>query len=297
MPGKLSEYYERINQALKFIEQNLFDELSLDKIAAVSFLSPFHFHRMFQALVGDPVMSYVRNRRFSEILELILNSRYTILDLALMCGFRSNEAFTRSFKEFYNVSPKRIRTKQLKLPPYPTLVDKIPYNQIKHYPVDITGPEFIELPDFTLTGVGERLTLHGYKVARDITGIWKRVMQELKRQDKSRLSRYFGIGIMDTPSNLQEGDSFYYMAGVNMNELEYIPDDWQTRQIPGCTYAVFTYNGPIRRIRDAHHWVYREWLYHSIHEPSGNYSFEGYCSSKKLNQAKAGAEIWIPLVD
>jgi len=45
------EYIHRINLALQFIDAQLDADLSLESVAAIAMYSPFHFHRIFKAVV------------------------------------------------------------------------------------------------------------------------------------------------------------------------------------------------------------------------------------------------------
>jgi AraC family transcriptional regulator len=47
-----AEYVARINRVMDHIERHLDARLSLDELAAVAGFSPFHFHRVFAAMVG-----------------------------------------------------------------------------------------------------------------------------------------------------------------------------------------------------------------------------------------------------
>jgi AraC family transcriptional regulator len=54
------EYARRLNAALDYIDRNIADDISLTKLASVACFSPYHFHRLFSALVGEPPAEYVR---------------------------------------------------------------------------------------------------------------------------------------------------------------------------------------------------------------------------------------------
>ena len=54
-----AEYTRRLSKALEFIDQHLDQSIRLDDIAKSSYFSPYHFHRIFHALVGETVNDYV----------------------------------------------------------------------------------------------------------------------------------------------------------------------------------------------------------------------------------------------
>lgn len=59
------EYYNGILKTLIYIENNLTDELSLSKLAAIACFSEFHFHRIFQSTVGLPVAEYAYGPQYT----------------------------------------------------------------------------------------------------------------------------------------------------------------------------------------------------------------------------------------
>ncbi|HTV79363.1 MAG TPA: AraC family transcriptional regulator [Steroidobacteraceae bacterium] len=83
---------------LAYIETHRFDPVTVAELAAVAGFSPYHFSRLFTARFGESVMSYVRTCRLqAAALRLTGDAPPPLLELALDCGFESQEAFTRAF--------------------------------------------------------------------------------------------------------------------------------------------------------------------------------------------------------
>lgn len=100
------EYLFRIHLALKFIDGNLDSDLSLEKVADKAFYSPFHFHRLFKAIVGETLNQYINRRRIEQSALILINHRkINICELSIKYGFNSHSAFTRAFKNYYGLSP------------------------------------------------------------------------------------------------------------------------------------------------------------------------------------------------
>ena len=101
---------DRFDQVLAHIEANLFERLSVGGLAAVAGLSAFHFSRQFTARIGESVMSHVRRKRMLHAAARLLGDRPPALaELAFDCGFESQEAFTRCFKQVFATTPGRFR--------------------------------------------------------------------------------------------------------------------------------------------------------------------------------------------
>ncbi|GAA0742160.1 AraC family transcriptional regulator [Clostridium oceanicum] len=103
-------HIQEIQAALDYIEMNLHEELTLDGIAKVVGFSKFYFHRIFKKEVGISLYDYIRKRRLTTAASILLNTKASILDIALTYRFESQESFTRAFKSVYQLPPGRYRT-------------------------------------------------------------------------------------------------------------------------------------------------------------------------------------------
>jgi AraC family transcriptional regulator len=105
-PDTASAYVERVNRAIDHIVGRLPEPLRLRDLARVARLSPFHFHRVFQALVGETPADFVKRLRLEKALGLMGGPRPLALTVvALACGFSSSSDFTRCFKQRFGVPP------------------------------------------------------------------------------------------------------------------------------------------------------------------------------------------------
>ncbi len=101
-------YDERINRVLDFLYAHLAAPVNLTELANLAGLSPFHFHRVFQALVGETPHEFVKRLRLEKSLQLIrYGKRTSMTQIALECGFASPSDFTRSFRSKYGVAPSK----------------------------------------------------------------------------------------------------------------------------------------------------------------------------------------------
>ena len=103
------EHVKEIQSALKFIESNLSNDITLESIASAVGFSKFHFHRKFQKEVGMSIYDYVRKRRLANASALLINTDMPILEIAISFKFESQESFTRAFKSIYQLPPNRYR--------------------------------------------------------------------------------------------------------------------------------------------------------------------------------------------
>ncbi len=79
--------------------------MPLANVAAEVGLSQWHFQRIFKALTGDTLKAYIRSRRLSMALDRLLTTKLRVLDVAVLGGFESQEAFGRAFKQAFGLTP------------------------------------------------------------------------------------------------------------------------------------------------------------------------------------------------
>jgi len=105
------EYVSRINCAIDYIEQNFKNDLSLKSIAEIAHFSPFHFHRLFGAIVGETLNQFINRVRLEKAAsQLIKNPKKTITEIALDCGFSGSAVFARAFKTMFKTSASEWRS-------------------------------------------------------------------------------------------------------------------------------------------------------------------------------------------
>src|SRR5262245_28779307 len=98
-----------VRECLELIEASLGEPIDVSALARKAGYSRWHFQRVFQALVGEPVASYVRKRRLSESCQRLIHTGERLIDIAQAFQFESHEAYTRAFKKQFSVSPDEYR--------------------------------------------------------------------------------------------------------------------------------------------------------------------------------------------
>jgi AraC family transcriptional regulator len=99
-------YAERINLAIDHVVAHLAEPLRLSDVARAARLSPFHFHRVFQVLVGETLAAFVKRLRLERALTMMAFApRSSLTTIALACGFSSSSDFSRCFKQRYGTPP------------------------------------------------------------------------------------------------------------------------------------------------------------------------------------------------
>lgn len=104
------EYTARINRVIDYIEHHLEDALTLETLASVACFSPYHFHRIFSAMVGETLNQFIQRVRVEKAATLLISHPHrSITDVALSCGYGSSGVFARAFKEVFGMSATQWR--------------------------------------------------------------------------------------------------------------------------------------------------------------------------------------------
>ena len=95
---------------IDYIECHLDEKLDLEKIADAVHYSKYHLHRIFTNTVGITVHDYVQRRQLTEAAKLLIFSAKPIIEIAFICGYKSQQAFSSAFKAMYKIPPAQYRS-------------------------------------------------------------------------------------------------------------------------------------------------------------------------------------------
>lgn len=107
---------ENITAVISYIETHLNETLDLDTVANAVCYSKYHLHRMFTEAVGMTLHDYIQRRQLTEAAKLLVFSEKPILEIALIAGYKSQQAFTAIFKSMYKKTPMEYRQNQVFYP-------------------------------------------------------------------------------------------------------------------------------------------------------------------------------------
>ena len=138
----------RINDVLYEIHRDTSAELSGRVLAKVAAYSEQHFHRIFQAVVGESVHQYVRRTRLEQAAnQLMFDRKRPILEIAEQCGFASLSSFGKAFKDTFGVTPGRWRAEEQRTKARPYLSDdEIATAYTRLQSISLPTPDLVELP-------------------------------------------------------------------------------------------------------------------------------------------------------
>lgn len=99
----------RIRRAVEFMQTHLDRDLPLKEIAAASYLSPYHFARLFKKLTGTTPHAYLAGIRTARAKSLLAESDLSVGEIAARVGYASPSHFTKAFRQMTGLAPREFR--------------------------------------------------------------------------------------------------------------------------------------------------------------------------------------------
>ena len=98
-------WIESVGDAIRYIEDHITEDLTMEEIAEQAYLSPYYFLKGFSMLCGFTVGDYIRQRRLTLAGSELASSDARVIDIAVKYGYDSPDSFTKAFTRFHGVTP------------------------------------------------------------------------------------------------------------------------------------------------------------------------------------------------
>lgn len=99
----------RIRRSVELMHAQLDQDLSLKALAAASYLSPFHFSRLFKKLTGATPHSYLASMRANRAQLMLAETEMSISEIGVRVGYLSASHFTKAFRQATGTTPREFR--------------------------------------------------------------------------------------------------------------------------------------------------------------------------------------------
>lgn len=98
-----------IHAAIRYIENNLDNSLTLAEISSHVFISRAYLSISFKRVMGENIKKYIYRKRMEHAKHLLLSTEESIQRIALKCGYSSPAYFSASFRRYYRTTPRAFR--------------------------------------------------------------------------------------------------------------------------------------------------------------------------------------------
>lgn len=280
------EWIDSISEAIRYIEDNITEELTIEEIAGKAFVSPYYFQKGFAMLCGYTVGDYIRQRRLALAGIELVSSDEKIIDIAIKYGYESPDSFTKAFTRYHGVTPTAVRKEGAVIKAFAPL--RIKFSLEGGYIMDY---RIVEKEAFTVMGVSRR-----FKYNTSFSEVPKFWEEHFASGKGEVIVGMYGICIENVGQ-----DEFEYLIADNYIPWNEIPEGCTTRVIPKHTWAVFPCKGPMpKALQDTNKKIFSEWLPNcKEYEIADGYNIELYSNSNDYPNGSQDenyrSEIWIPV--
>ncbi len=102
--------FSTIEKGIIYLQTNEEQSLSLDEVAAMCYVTPAYFRRLFRAYSGISPSQYRLNRKIERARELLASSHLSVAEISALLGFESPSYFCVAFKKAVGVPPTSYRS-------------------------------------------------------------------------------------------------------------------------------------------------------------------------------------------
>ena len=99
----------RIRRSVELMHTQLDQDLTLKALAAASYLSPFHFARLFKKLTGASPHNYLAGIRATKAQLLLAETDLSVTEIGARVGYLSGSHFTKAFRMATGATPREFR--------------------------------------------------------------------------------------------------------------------------------------------------------------------------------------------
>lgn len=284
---------ETIQDIVFYMEGHLEERLDLDSLCRVAGYSRYHLSRMFSAVAGFSVHTYIRRRRLTEAARLLVFTDKPVMEIALLAGYETQQSFTVGFKAMYKCSPLAYRRKREFCPLQLTLtVD----GSGKLKGDMITDVQMLESGRILLAGYQKNTRLGFFVIGQ----CWKK-MHAGKAGIPNRINTDFLIGLNDYArwdADAEKQPAFSYYAASEVERIGVLPKGMVGRELPAAKYIVFSFRGKREdSMQPAADYIYKEWFPQStcrLNEDA-RYDFVRY-GEKTEEDGRSRIAYWVPVL-
>lgn len=281
-----ARYEARLARVLDHIYDHLDEPLDIEHLAEIACLSPYHWHRIYQAMYGETVATTVRRLRLHHAAGHLANSSMPIAEIAARAGYSSLQSFTRTFSAVFGVPPAQYRKRGTHSRFRPALSGD---DQMTLREVEIRHVEPFEI--LSVDHVGPYM-----QIGKKFDALFGWLAQHRLLEAQMRM-----IGIYFDDPGVVDEDALRSKAGVllppRVQAAVTVSAPVNVTSVRGGEYAVLRHKGPYSDMRAAYEWLYGTWLVQSGREAADAPVFEEYLNSPKdTAPAELVTEICLPLV-
>jgi AraC family transcriptional regulator len=263
-----------IESSINYIENKMYDKITLNDISMHTGISKYYLHRMFKSLTGESIIEYVQSRKLTSSINELINTNMRIIDIAVEYGFDHEQSYIRAFRKKFKYTPLKVRSDQISI----EITEKINLMDILAVNNSIIyKPFYIFKQKFNLIGSRYKILSKSGDDTANTHG------RDFFYNEKHKITNPIDpkIYMSYTDWSKYEDGYIYYIPSLEVNDLSYVPKDMTSLTIPAHKYVVFRFIGffkhdeiKARQIARPLVHLYRKWITNSGFKSAASFRLE-----------------------
>ena len=283
-PATNKQYQERIIKVWIYIQNNLDAKHSLEELASIACLSPYHFHRIFKAYTSETTSGYFRRLKLERAAKRISLSNDDITSIAFNAGYDSHAAFSKAFKQRFAVSPTQFRQNQNNI--------DFASNYETNFPEENNmNCKIVNIP-------AKRVLFTRRTGPYMVTAFqaWE-ALSEYAENHHLMHENTESIGLFHDSAEVTDEDKMRYDACITVDDSVKPDGEFAIQNIEGGDYALFMHKGSYENLEATYDQIMRDWLPSQNRELREIPIHECYLNAELMETApnELLTEIYIPL--
>lgn len=281
-PSTKEEYQKQVNNIVEYINDHLSEELDLSILAEKANFSPFHFHRIMKAFLGEALGAYITRLRVETAARLLRYTDLPVQDIAYRLGYDVPSSLSKIFKSFYGISPTEFRNNKSYTIMRPSLLSE---------DLKLKSPKIEELESKKAIYI----QLTGEYSGLDFGGTWMKLWQYVK-ENKLYSASIEHLCIYHDDPKVTASDKLRTDVCLVINKAAQAKGEIGLKEIKGGKYAIFHYQGSYDHLGSVYDTIYGKWLPESGYVLRDAPGFEKYINNPADTPAeKLKTEIYVPV--
>ncbi|MDR3245402.1 MAG: AraC family transcriptional regulator [Prevotellaceae bacterium] len=279
-----NEYQKAVNLAIDYINAHINETVDLKSLSEIANISAFHFHRIFKAIIGESVASYISRLRLENVAQRLQSSNQTLAEIAEKTGYQSQFSLSKAFKKHFGIAPSAFRNSHS----YCSLQSQTP---VKYFSEELS-PEIriIEKKELVYIRI-----IAGYGSKNEYETAWEKLCKYAKQKGIANERNEF-IGLSFDSPDVTKPEQCRFYACITTEQALKPEGEFGRIFIEGGKYAVFTLTGSYAGLTGLYQTIYGHWLPSGEEKLRNSMPFEKYLNNPgAVEESKLLTEIFIPV--
>jgi AraC family transcriptional regulator len=303
-PQLRAEYKARINKTYDYIESNIDRQFTLEELAGVANFSKFHFHRIFQGVVGETPFQFIQRVRLEKAAMLLaINPKVSITEVAMKCGFTELSVFSRNFRAWFKKSATQWRNEKSNLSKINSNNDQEKEKSLIYFCFETNTLKWrtimeqnksVEVKDLPRMTVAYIRHTGPYKGDNGLfERLWNTLFSWAGPRGLMQVPDLKSLIVYHDDPNITSPDKLRLSACITVRDDTKVDGEIGKMTIGACRCVVARFVISSEEFQQAWEWVFGQWFPNSGYQPDDGPCFEIYPEAPQ--DGKITVEICVPV--